>query len=202
MADEKSGRGRGRPPKAATERRRHIQTFRCNDALRAALEQRAEANQRSVSEEVEYRIQVDIDREDERRENLRDPNFGVTEELTKRIREGMSLLRGYVGDDWPNDTAATAAMFYLVYSVAEDFFKPKPEKDWSKSESEAIAKTLEAADKVADVITWRDDAPKYSNKLMELSNLPQPQTAKEVFASRKRLAEVLERQKQVRSGED
>lgn len=47
---------RGRPPKPAAERRRHNQTFRCNDEMLARLQREAEQNQRSVSEEVEYRV--------------------------------------------------------------------------------------------------------------------------------------------------
>jgi len=190
MENEK--RGRGRPPKAAVERRRHNQTFRCNDALREALEKSAEANQRSMSEEVEFRLLMDITADEERMNNLRDPNIGVISELEKRINKGMSLLRGYVGDDWPNDVAANAAMFYVVFAIADDYFQPKPEKDWSKSEREAIDRTLKAADKVVEVVTWRDRAPNGSvtNKLMDLVS-PRQLSAREVYALRQKAADQL-----------
>lgn len=187
MENEK--RGRWRPPKAAVERRRHNQTFRCNDALRDALEKSADANQRSISEEVEFRLLMDIAAEEERENNRRDPNFGVAVELTKRIQKGMELLRGYVGDDWPNDVGANAAMFYIVSAIADDYFKPKPEKDWSKSERETIARTLEAADKVVDVITWRDGTPEAfkDNKLLDLAGAAK-MSAREVYSTRQKVA--------------
>lgn len=46
----------GRPPKAAGQRKRHNQTFRINDANKERLERAAELQQRSVSEEIEARI--------------------------------------------------------------------------------------------------------------------------------------------------
>lgn len=191
MEPEKTARGRGRPAKAEAERRRHIQTFRCNDALRDALQKSADANQRSISEEVEFRLQMDLAAEEEQESNRRDPNHGVAAELESRIRKGMGLLRGYVGDDWPNDVAANAAMFYVVFAIADDYFKPKPEKDWSKSEREAIDRTLKAADKVVDVVTWRDGVPDQikDNKLMVAGLVGQSKmSAREVFAARQKLA--------------
>ena len=47
---------RGRPPKPQIERRRHNQTFRCNDEMLARLKTAADKNQRSLSEEVEQRL--------------------------------------------------------------------------------------------------------------------------------------------------
>lgn len=48
---------RGRPPKPVAERRRHNQTFRCNDEMLARLQAEADRNQRSISEEVERRLE-------------------------------------------------------------------------------------------------------------------------------------------------
>ena len=48
----------GRPPKAASEVKRHGVAFRVNDRLREQIHRSAEENQRSVAEEVEYRLQL------------------------------------------------------------------------------------------------------------------------------------------------
>lgn len=51
-------RGRGRPPKPAAERKRGVLTMRVRDSLKEALAARASANQRSISEEVEYLLEL------------------------------------------------------------------------------------------------------------------------------------------------
>ncbi|WP_197093349.1 hypothetical protein, partial [Methylobacterium aquaticum] len=56
MAEEQ--KKRGRPPKPAAERRRHNQTFRCTDDMLAKLQAAADEGQRSLSEEVERRLET------------------------------------------------------------------------------------------------------------------------------------------------
>jgi hypothetical protein len=50
-------RGRGRPLKPAAARKRNNLTIRVRDALKANLESRAQENQRSLSEEAEFRLE-------------------------------------------------------------------------------------------------------------------------------------------------
>ena len=50
-------RGRGRPPKSPADRKRNNVTIRMRDATRQGLEVQAAKNQRSLSEEAEYRIE-------------------------------------------------------------------------------------------------------------------------------------------------
>jgi DNA-binding CsgD family transcriptional regulator len=54
---DKEKRSRGRPRVAETARKRNNITIRMRDALRATLEEAAVANQRSVSEEIERRLE-------------------------------------------------------------------------------------------------------------------------------------------------
>jgi hypothetical protein len=61
MAEPK--RGRGRPPKAIEARKRNNVTIRVRDALKQQLETQAEANQRSLSEETEARLERSFDRQ-------------------------------------------------------------------------------------------------------------------------------------------
>ena len=59
MAEEetKPKRGLGRPPKIAAERKRLNRTFRINDIVNERLVDAAKLNQRSVSEEIEARLE-------------------------------------------------------------------------------------------------------------------------------------------------
>ena len=53
---------RGRPKLSAGLRRRHNQTFRIRDALRDRIAEAAKANQRSVSEQVEWILEAHFER--------------------------------------------------------------------------------------------------------------------------------------------
>ncbi|MCJ2069337.1 hypothetical protein MKK75_11080 [Methylobacterium sp. J-030] len=57
-ADATPKKRMGRPPKPASEVKRHGVAFRVNDRLREQIHKSAEENQRSVAEEVEYRLQL------------------------------------------------------------------------------------------------------------------------------------------------
>lgn len=57
---EESARRRGRPPVAAEKRKRHTLSFRLTDEVKAALQIKAEANGRSLSEEVESIVQSEL----------------------------------------------------------------------------------------------------------------------------------------------
>lgn len=50
-------KARGRPPKTAAERKRNNVTIRMRDATKADLEAAAAGNQRSLSEEIEFRLE-------------------------------------------------------------------------------------------------------------------------------------------------
>ncbi|MCJ2086376.1 Arc family DNA-binding protein [Methylobacterium sp. E-005] len=70
---------RGRPPKPAAERRRHNQTFRCNDEMLARLQAVADKNQRSISEEVERRLEESFSNEN-LLEDLRSAAYAASEQ--------------------------------------------------------------------------------------------------------------------------
>src|SRR5580693_5464199 len=58
MDNEK--RARGRPPMRPEDRKRHNLTLRLRDTTRAALERVAAQASRSVSEEIEYRVEQSL----------------------------------------------------------------------------------------------------------------------------------------------
>lgn len=70
---------RGRPPKPVAERRRHNQTFRCNDEMLARLQAVADKNQRSISEEVERRLEESFSNEN-LLEDLRSAAYAASEQ--------------------------------------------------------------------------------------------------------------------------
>jgi DNA-binding CsgD family transcriptional regulator len=55
--DKTKSKPRGRPRLARSARKRNFVTMRMRDALKAQLEEAAEANQRSLSEEIEYQLE-------------------------------------------------------------------------------------------------------------------------------------------------
>jgi hypothetical protein len=60
MKPAKRKRKRGGQPKPPAERKRNNLTFRARDQLKAALETAAAASERSVSEEIEFRLNRDF----------------------------------------------------------------------------------------------------------------------------------------------
>ena len=60
MKPRKRKRKRGGQPKPPAERKRNNLTFRARDQLKAALETAAAASERSVSEEIEFRLNRDF----------------------------------------------------------------------------------------------------------------------------------------------
>jgi hypothetical protein len=79
-------RRRGGQRKPAAERKRNNLTFRVRDQLRADLEQAAAANQRSVSEEIEHRIE---------RSFVVDATLGDIEAFRRRAIAAEAHARGY-----------------------------------------------------------------------------------------------------------
>lgn len=58
MIEPNSSKGRGRPPLSPAERRNRNFTFRSRGALREQLRTAAKTNERSVSEEIEHRLEL------------------------------------------------------------------------------------------------------------------------------------------------
>lgn len=61
---EAKKKGRGRPPKPAQQRKRNNVTIRMRDALKSSIEHAASAHQRSLSEEIEARLERSLAEED------------------------------------------------------------------------------------------------------------------------------------------
>jgi hypothetical protein len=86
MTDQPQKRKRGGQPKPAAERKRNNMTFRVRDSLRAELQASADKHQRSVSEEIEYRLEHSFQAE---RILGGLQEFGRKAERAARIQEGV-----------------------------------------------------------------------------------------------------------------
>jgi hypothetical protein len=89
MVDNDAKRGRGRPAMRPEDRKRNNITLRLRDSTRATLERVAEERGRSVSEEIEYRVE----------QSLLDPNFppeltGLAELFIRAMFETGNAISG------------------------------------------------------------------------------------------------------------
>jgi hypothetical protein len=90
-----SKRPRGGQPKPASLRKRHNQTFRIRDQLKTKLATAAEANRRSVSEEIEHRLELSF---------VYEATLGDVEDFKRRSmaaeahRQGYGTIHAHEGD--------------------------------------------------------------------------------------------------------
>jgi len=91
-ASEQPRRGRGRPRKSPAEKLRRQKKFRTTDALDAKLKAAARAAGRSVSEEIEHRLEMSFAQGSMAREAA----ACVRETLNDMLEEGV---RVFAGDD-------------------------------------------------------------------------------------------------------
>lgn len=109
---------RGRPPKPVAERRRHNQTFRCNDEMLARLQTEADRNQRSISEEVERRLDRSLE------------NEKISEAVEAIYMRNLNMIFG--GDDGLNEVLNIG----MFWKRAKDRYKKKfgPNSKWFETE--------------------------------------------------------------------
>jgi hypothetical protein len=91
---------RGRPPKfAPSERTRGPLTIRLRDQARQELEATAAAAGRSLSEEIEYRLELSFSRRDYLRETWGDDFFNLADAAAK----SLAHLQQFTGESWVKD---------------------------------------------------------------------------------------------------
>jgi hypothetical protein len=95
-------RSKGRPPKPPSDRKRNNLTFRARDNLKADLELAAEKAGRSVSEEIEYRLNRDFSWEETGRDikrMLAEAAAEVSAAKVQAIRKaGFQIVREHGGE--------------------------------------------------------------------------------------------------------
>src|SRR5687768_15799373 len=86
-------RQRGGQPKDPAERKRNNLTFRARDQLKASLAQQAKTNSRSLSEEIEHRLEMSFEWE----RGFRDVDAIVAEasEIAKKSLEEAAIRAGW-----------------------------------------------------------------------------------------------------------
>jgi hypothetical protein len=91
---------RGRPPKFAPgERTRGPLTLRLRDRARRELETTAAAAGRSLSEEIEYRLELSFSRRDYLRETWGDDFFNLADAAAK----SLAHIEHFTGKSWVTD---------------------------------------------------------------------------------------------------
>jgi hypothetical protein len=93
-------RKKGRPPKfAAGERTRGPLTVRLRDRVRSELEAAAAEAGRSLSEEIEHRIELSLARRDDLRNQWGRDVFAIAEAAGK----ALAAIEEFTGRDWVTD---------------------------------------------------------------------------------------------------
>lgn len=133
MVEEK--RARGRPAKAAGEKKVANLTFRVRPQMRDDLTAAAEASGRSVSEEVEYRLARSFDHEDIISQFIR-ATFGRNANyMLVRIMAGvLSRLDAELGGDWWETDRGRVAAYIAFDDLTKAWIRPPGETMLTKSE--------------------------------------------------------------------
>ena len=103
-------RTRGRPALPKAERKRGIFTFRATDALRQRVADSAKQSGRSISEELEYRVEESYRRED------------ISKAVAKEVRSGMTATINWAISKSPDDSEE---MKKSLRELAERISKPR-----------------------------------------------------------------------------
>jgi hypothetical protein len=128
-------RPRGRPSKAAGEKKVANLTFRVRPQMRDDLTAAAEASGRSVSEEVEYRLARSFDREDIIGQFIR-ATFGRNANyMLVRIMAGvLSRLDEELGGDWWETDRGRVAAYLAFDDLTKKWIRPPDDTMLLKSE--------------------------------------------------------------------
>ena len=100
MATKPKATHRGRPPLSPEKRKRNNVTLRLRDELKQQLEERADASRRSLSEEMESRLEDSLKYEHVAADIYR--SFGGLETFTvaRVLSEVTTALETTSGEDW------------------------------------------------------------------------------------------------------
>jgi hypothetical protein len=91
--------GRGRLARLDVERTRGPLTVRLRDRIRSELEAAAVEAGRSLSEEIEHRIELSLARRDDLRHQWGDAVFNIAEAAAKALK----AIQKFTGHDWVTD---------------------------------------------------------------------------------------------------
>src|SRR5882757_4060924 len=129
MALQVGRRGRGRPPKTAGESKRSKVFMRMRPSVKAALEAEARQTSRSLSEEVEARLEASLRGErsiDERLDDMYGRHAAELLKLIGRIFRGAPAWAGVSAEDeWLNHPIAYAMAERQIRRVLERLRPPE-----------------------------------------------------------------------------
>lgn len=109
MAEDESPKKRGRPAKFAGERTRGALTVRLRDEVRSDLEQAATRNGRSLSEEIETRMEISLAQKNQLKHEWGEDFF----QIAAAMAASLSRIEDHTGSLW-TDNDETFDLFLLT----------------------------------------------------------------------------------------
>lgn len=188
---------RGRPAKAPSERKRGNLTFRVRDDLRAALEEAAAQSDRSLSEEIEYRLELSLGQREALKEEWGPDAFAIAESIAKSLQH----IERYTGKRWLKDEA-TFLLFSATVSELIRRYRDLATTNWDAPTSTGVAgqSPQEMAQIFAGLAGIRPPSmynhAGFERVLEDLRENPAAQNALQEFADRRmRLENILTKAK-------
>ncbi|WP_165937859.1 Arc family DNA-binding protein [Methylobacterium segetis] len=140
-------RKRGGQPKPAEERKRNNLTFRARDELRDRIRKCAEASGRSVSEEIEHRLELSLAQSDQMRFDLGEDVFRIARAMAGSLTHiEMWREKNWIEDD-ESFSVFQETTRELIRNYRDQILKNRrafPRGDMSKMSSEELAQYFAA----------------------------------------------------------
>ena len=148
--DETSPRKRGGQVKPAAERKRNNLTFRARDDLKRRLEESSQVYRRSVSEEIEFRLEASLAEKNHLVEQWGEDIYRLADAMAR----ALYMAERSSGASWANDNDVFDDLMESVPHIAQNLrshingiIPPRPElsrKDYAEQTRAERAGTLAA----------------------------------------------------------
>ena len=161
----------GRPRKHPQGNRIPTLAFRVRAGLRDKLEAGAKQNERSISEEIEQRLEHSF-QEDQRTSNLSDGQK-LAVRAVERCWEFFEMKIG--SNEWSDFESGRAAMRAAMLQTIDFMFPALPVEEMTPHDRAELEQLQTISDEVVDMITWRHKDPQKvfpNNKLLQAGNGP------------------------------
>jgi hypothetical protein len=152
----------GRPPKDPVERKRHNQTVRVREVVRDRLKDASEKAQRSISEEIEARLERSFEQEDR-------AGSAEDQRLLRYMEATLYDVRAWLKVDWAKgDDLAKVVIRTAMEDVLRRLMRvdPLPEAKSGDPETAHASQMREVAERVGRTIAGRIVALDYMAEMM------------------------------------
>ena len=173
MSDQQPKKRAGRPPnpERANVSERSTFSIRLRGSIRAKLIEESTRSGRSISEEIESRLESSFE-EDRRRSNLSDGQK-LAVRAVERCWEFFEMKVG--SNEWSDFESGRAAMRTAMLQTVDFMFPALPVEKMTPHDRAELEQLQTISDEVVDMITWRHKDPQKAfpnNKLLQAGNGP------------------------------